>query len=123
MIVISPETAQAIDDKYGYHFINVDDLSQKVLVIFNYRPSERDLPLSIAFDSRMQRKCWMDRKDVNMSGTNPVQLIEHYLNPLIMGVQFYGFSISPVPQSCFDSLEGIESVCASLHACFLWGDQ
>lgn len=124
MMKIRPETERALRDKYGDHITSVDELDCKILVILDYKPREDSRELSIAFDCKLRKRCWLSEKTIQpVAGIDGPRRHKRYKDFQVMGKQFYGFSIDGVDQSHFDSLGEIESMCDILHNHIKWQEQ
>ena len=112
-------TLKALHDRHKCHYGNIPALSQPVLAVFDYSPSDNEPPLSIIFDGELGSKCWMSESNVREINDNGPR-IGHYGDYQYDGHQFYGFSIQAFSQSDFDDVDRIERICRSLYAHIVW---
>ena len=121
MMQINAATLQALKDRFKCHYGNIPAVSQPILAVFDYSPTDNDPPLSIVFDGEMGAKCWMSESTTeDIDGNGP--RVGNYGNFEFDGHQFYGFSIQPFSQSDFDDVSAIETICRRLYAHIVWPD-
>lgn len=119
MMQLAASTRQALCKRRKCYYGNIAALSQPVLAVFGYSPTDNDPPLSIVFDGELGPKCWMSERTVReINGNGP--RLGHYGDYEYDGHQFYGFSIQAFSQSDFDNADRIESICRRLYEHIVW---
>jgi len=122
MLQLDQRIKEELAKRQKYYHGNVNALSQPVLIILDYSPSDSKPPLSIAFDSELGPKCWMSEKNVSKIGDDGPNPHQDYGEFDYEGRHFYGFSIQALTQSDFDDVSRIETICRQLYAHIVWPD-
>ena len=115
MMGLPPQMKEALDHRFNWKLTNVPELENPILAVFDYSPSDRQLPVSIAFDYSGGPKCWLSESSVREIDNNGPKNHPDYREFVLEGRQFHPYSIQAFPGVIFEDIDQFVRACRRLY--------
>ena len=113
---LAEEFKEGLKESFDWEYINIPNLDEPVLIIFNYSPSSKSRPLSLAFSLKGNAKCWISHDKVKEIGGKSPNRHQEYRDFDCKGQRFYAFSVQPFQNPTFTDIAEFKKACKRLHA-------
>ena len=117
---LSPQMENALNDRFNWKLTNVPELETPVLAVYDYSPSDRQFPVSIAFDYSGGPKCWLSESSMKKINDDAPRPYPDYRQFVLEGRQFHPYSIQAFPESIFKNINEFVSACRKLYQHVEW---
>lgn len=112
---LSPDMKEELDQRFSWKLTNVPELENPVLAVFEYSPNASQRPISIALDFSGGAKCWLTESTVQEIDNEGPKPHAQYREFVLERRHFFPYSIQAPPQTIFEDIHVLASVCQRLY--------
>lgn len=120
MFELSPLMIDALNQKFKWHYGNVSELDEPILVVFDYSPTDNHPSLSIAFSVSEKAKCWLSERQLLKIKDEAPSPHPDYRSFKLQGRMFFPYSITAFSKLYFEEIGCLISACQMLYQHIDW---